>query len=135
MSNRVDRVLVDYRRMPVALAGLLAMVIVSGCGSTSPEHKQALAKIQDIGGRVNIKRGGYEVDFTRTTVENDDLAHLKQIANLKNIDLQGTRISDAGLLHLREITTLEIVDLRRTKATLEAVDELRKALPKARIEH
>ena len=135
MSNRVDRVPLNCRRLTLALACLLAMTIASGCGSTSPEHKQALAKIQEVGGRVNIKRGGYEADFTRTAVEDDDLANLKHIANLKNVDVQGTRITDAGLVHLREITTLEIVDLRRTKVTRKAVEELRKALPNAQIEH
>jgi hypothetical protein len=135
MSNRASQVTISCRALAPTLVCLVAIAVLPGCSGTSPEHKQALAKVQDLGGRVNIKRGGYEVDFTRTAVEDKDLANLKHIANLKNVDLQGTRVSDEGIVHLREIATLEMVDLRRTNVTGEAVADLRKALPKANIEH
>ncbi len=94
-----------------------------------------MTRISELGGRVNFKRGGYEVDLTQTPVEDNDLVHLKQIPNLKNVDLQGTRISDEGLEHLRPISTLEIVYLQRTIVTRDAVENLKKSLPKAEVNY
>ena len=91
--------------------------------------------ISELGGRVNFKRGGYEVDLTKTPVEDKDLAHLKQIPNLKNVDLQGTRITDAGLAHLGGIETLELVYLQRTIITPEGLEQFKKSLPKAEVNY
>ena len=94
-----------------------------------------MARISELGGRVNFERGGYEIDLTKTPVENKDLACLKKIPNLKNIDLQGTRITDEGLEHLRGIDTLEVVYIQRTIVSREAADSLKKALPKAEVNY
>ena len=120
----------------LVLLMLSALAGGAGCGGgASPEQKAALARIAELGGRVNFKRGGYEVDLTQTPVENGDLAHLKEIPNLKNLDLQGTRIGDEGLEHLRGIKTLELVYLQRTIVTSEGVESLRKSLPNAEVNH
>jgi hypothetical protein len=107
-----------------------------GCGAgVTEEQKAAMARIAELGGQVNFKRGGYEVDLKKTPVEDKDLAHLKQIPNLKNLDLQGTRIGDAGIEHLKGIDTLELVYLQRTVITREGLEELKKSLPKAEINY
>jgi hypothetical protein len=107
-----------------------------GCGAgVTEEQKAAMARISELGGRLNFKRGGYEVDLQKTPVEDKDLAHLKQIPNLKNLDLQGTRIGDAGLEHLKGIDTLELVYLQRTVISPEGLADLKKALPKAEINY
>ncbi len=125
------------QRRSLLLAGCLcAALALSGCGGAgagSEEQKQAIVKLQDVGGRVNLKRGGYEVDLTGTGVEDADLAPLRNISNLKNVDLQGTQISDAGLVHLQSIPTLEYVFVQRTQVTAEGAANLQKTLPKAEV--
>jgi hypothetical protein len=131
MLRLVDhKCLAFARRRWLALACLLAIGCVNGCGaSVSEEQKAAIARIQDLGGRVNYKRGGYEVDLNRSSVENQDLAQLAKIPNLKTVTLDGTRISDEGLQHLHAISSLEFVTLRTTAVTSEGIANLKKALP------
>ena len=137
MSRLVGRSPAAARRVPVVLLAIFSLVgSWMGCGAgVSEEQKAAMARISELGGQVNFKRGGYEVDLKKTPVEDKDLAHLKQIPNLKNVDLQGTRISDAGLEHLSGIDTLELVYLQRTVITREGLANLKKALPKAEINY
>lgn len=124
-------------RRALPLVCLLAIASVGGCGGAivSPEQKEAMTKIADLGGRINFKRGGYEIDLTKTPVENKDLVHLTKIPNLKTLDLQGTRITDEGIEHLRSIETLEYVYLQRTIVTPEGAANLKKAIPKAEVNH
>jgi hypothetical protein len=137
MSRLVNPSAVAALRAPVVWLAVFTLVgSWMGCGSgVSEEQKAAMARISELGGQVNFKRGGYEVDLKKTPVEDKDLAHLKQIPNLKNLDLQGTRIGDAGIEHLKGIETLELVYLQRTVITREGLDDLKKSLPKAEINY
>ena len=124
------------RRSLLLLGCLCAGLAVGGCGgasSGSEEQKQAIMKLQDVGGRVNFKRGGYQVDLTGTGVGDADLASLSKISNLKNVDLQGTQVSDEGLVHLQTISSLERVTLQRTLVTAEGAANLQKMLPKVEV--
>jgi hypothetical protein len=117
-------------RPPVLPLAALVMGLLVGCGtSLSPQQTQAMSKLQDLGARINFKRGGYEVNLTETPVEDKDLVHLQNIPNLKTLDLGSTQITDAGLEHLRSIDSLEFVVLTRTMATVKGIENLRKALP------
>jgi len=137
MSHLVDRSTNAARRSPIVLVAVSLLVgSWTGCGAgVTEEQKAAMARISELGGQVNFKRGGYEVDLKKTPVEDKDLAHLKQIPNLKNIDLQGTLVGDAGLEHISGIDTLELVYLQRTRITREGVESLKKSLPKAEINY
>ena len=53
---------------------------------------------------------------------------MKDIDNLKSIDLRDTNITDEGLAHLK-IPTLRIVMLHRTMTTREGVKQLQAELP------
>lgn len=59
----------------------------------------------------------------------DDLKLLKDMKNLKRLDLSFTRITDQGLTHLRELKDLERLNLRNTKTDPAKVKDLRAALP------
>ncbi len=122
---------VAQRLLRGVLGGFLFLT-VGGCGqAVSPEQQQAITKIQDLGGRVNFKHGGYEVDLKGTPVEDPDLECLKHIAKLKNLDLEGTRVTDKAIPHLRAIASLEIVMLQRTQISADGREALKKALPAA----
>ncbi len=59
----------------------LVLSLVTGCGGgQTPEHKQAVKNILDLGGRINFVNGGYAIDFKETVVSDADLAQLKDIA-------------------------------------------------------
>jgi hypothetical protein len=62
------------------------------------------------------------------------LAHLKGWTNLTYLHLAGTRVSDAGLRHLRGLTQLQELYLTATEVTDRGVADLRKALPRLRVE-
>ncbi len=118
----------------LAASCLLAAATLTGCGSpVTKEHTAAIAKIQDLGGSVNFKRGGYEVLLMGTATTNEDLPALKDISNLKSLDLRGTTVTDEGLVHLKSLTSLEFLNVERTGVTHDAAEELRKALPNADI--
>jgi len=117
----------------LTLACLLAG-LVAGCGNPmTPEQKAAFVKFQSMGGRVNFRSGGYEVDLTNISVSDEDLVHLQKISNLTTLKLSGTMITDAGLEHLRSIKTLQFVELPREGVTAEGVESLKKSLPNTQV--
>jgi hypothetical protein len=123
------------RRAGIVLC-LLTAAVLSGCGGgMTPEQKQAISKLQGIGGRINFKGSGCKVDMTKTPVEDKDLVHLRNVPHLVSLDLEGTRITDAGLEHLRAIESLEFVSLQRATVTREGVEQLRKAMPKTEVRY
>lgn len=87
-----------------------------------------MIRIRDLGGKINLNNGGYEIDFRNTAVEDKDLVHLRQIPHLRNVNLQGTRVTDAGLDHLQSIETIEFLYLQRTMTTRVKVEELKKKM-------
>lgn len=110
-------------------AWLLLACLLSGCGAgISEEQKAAMQHLRDVGAKVNYSNGGYEVDFTGTQVEDADLAYLKHIPHVRNVNLQGTRVSDAGMEHLLVIETLEFLYLQRSTVSRAKADELKKRL-------
>ena len=128
------------RRLPVcwvlAVACLVVGGAVTGCGSPiSPEQKRAMDEVIKLGGRISFQNSGYKVDFTKTEVRDADLELLKNIENVKTVDLEGTLISDPALDILKSLGSLEALDVRRTRATREAVEAFKAARPKVDVQH
>jgi hypothetical protein len=127
-----------YRRTfwsrPLAALACGLLCLVAGCGdSASPEQTAAIARLQQLGARINFKRGGYEVDLKESAISNGDLVHLQKISNLRTVQLVRTRISDDGLEYLKPIKTLEHVDLTGPLVSRQALAELKQALPDATV--
>jgi hypothetical protein len=61
------------------------------------------------------------------------LAHLKGLAELRELDLRSTKVTDAGLVHLKALTGLRKLDLRHTGVTAAGVRSLQEALPQVQI--
>lgn len=124
----------DWR--PLLVLACFATSLVFGCGNPiTPEQREAFAKYQALGGRVNFRSGGYEIDLSNSQVTDEDLGYLEQIANVTSVDLRSTKVSDAALKYLRDMQTLEFVALPRETVTDEAVESLRKSLPNTKIQH
>lgn len=98
------------------------------------------------------------VSLFKTRVGDVGLAHLKDCKNLTTLVLSGTQVSDAGIAlfkecrdmndlrlddtqvsnailpQLKEYKNLGLLMLQKTKVTPAGIDELKKALPKCKIE-
>ena len=121
------------------------------------EQREAVKAIEELGGRVDWKpaSGGmirtaaawvgklmgedWSVDvgavyLTGTPVTDAGLEHLRGLTQLQLLSLDSTRVTDAGLAHLRGLTQLEVLYLISTRVTDAGVNELKKALPKVRIQ-
>lgn len=116
----------------VVLALLAAATV--GCGSPlTPEQKEAFAKVQRLGGKVNREGSGLTVDLSGTLVEDGDLACLKVMPDLVEVDLRRTKITDKGLEHLSGIKTLQNLKIQRTAITTEASDRLKEGIPELKV--
>ena len=102
--------------MAVALANSLAL---------AAENAEAVAKIQEFGGQVlGIAQNteGVRVLIPPKTFEgrvltDDDLAVLKDLNPVIELDLKNAGITDAGIKHLSALTQLERLHLEKTKVS------------------
>jgi hypothetical protein len=69
-----------------------------------------------------------------THISDTAVAQLKDWKNLTFLSLAGTQVSDAGLAHLKECKGLTHLRVGATKVTAAGIDDLRKALPRCKIE-
>ena len=67
------------------------------------------------------------------SITDSGLVHLKELASLQVLNLEGTPITDAGLVHLQGLAKLEKLHLGKTKVTDAGVAELQQALPNCEI--
>ncbi len=67
-------------------------------------------------------------------ITNAGLVHLERLTSLKILVLTGTPVTDAGLVHLKGLTDLTFLALNNTRITDAGVRELKKALPKCKID-
>jgi hypothetical protein len=73
------------------------------------------------------------LSLEHTKISDDGLAFLKGMSALQTLSLYGTRITDRGLEHLKGLDNLKEVILAETKVTEQGARELRKALPRPKI--
>ncbi len=89
------------------------------------DEESAIAKIEEFGGQVlGIAQNteGVRVLIPPKTFEgrvltDDDLAVLKELNQVVELDLKNAGISDAGVAHLSGLTSLERLHLEKTKVT------------------
>ena len=62
------------------------------------------------------------------------LVHLGGMSKLEFLHLGSTAVSDAGLKHLEPLTALTDLRVTRTAVTAEGVEQLKRALPNAKIQ-
>ncbi len=72
------------------------------------------------------------IQWANKDVTDDDAAVLKEMAPLREIDLNDTLITDKTVAILFELRGLEVVRVERTTATLASIEKLPAALPKLR---
>jgi len=89
--------------------------------SEQPTKYQAIRDVLRVGGLVKMRQRGLEnlleIDLTRTTFADDDLAHLRQLRGINSLILAYTPVTDTGLAHLKELTELREIWLGNTQLT------------------
>jgi hypothetical protein len=97
---------------------------LDGCEITDA----ALANLEDLKELEILSLG-------QTEISGPGLAHLYKLDQLHYLSLNDTKVIDAGLLHLHSLTNLTELDIGQTCATIDGVDELRRALPGCEIRY
>ncbi len=69
-----------------------------------------------------------------TKISDTGLVHFKDYKNLKELRLNNTQVSDEGLVYFKDCKNLKFLSLTRTKVTAAKIEELKKVLPKCKIE-
>jgi hypothetical protein len=75
-----------------------------------------------------------ELHLENTAITDAGLTHVKGLVNLNYLNLYNTKVTDAGLKNLQGLADLRSLYLWQTRTTSNAVAELQKALPYARID-
>lgn len=97
---------------------------LSGVGF-SPRALEKLAALQQL--------EALDLSFTRT--EDGTIGSLKNVTNLRHLDLAGcTAVSDASVETLRILSQLRWLDLRRTRVSKNGAVTVRAALPNCRVQ-
>jgi serine/threonine protein kinase/Leucine-rich repeat (LRR) protein len=112
-----------------------------------------LAKLRDLKEMLSVNLGRTQVTddglaivgewrrlqvgliLTQTAITDKGLSHLKNLSELRQLDLSETKITDAGLPHLQNLKALQTLDVRKTKVTPAGIQALAAALPQCRIEY
>jgi hypothetical protein len=109
---------------------LLSVGLWSGCAEPMPpEHVAAVSKMQGLGAKVQFEDGGLRLNLGATRIEDADLEQLKNIQNLKTLDIRSTHITDKGLATLQSLKSLKAVLLTGAAMTPEGIDAFEKARP------
>lgn len=75
-----------------------------------------------------------KLDLWHTEVTDHNLVHLKGLKKLNWLSLAETGIGDGALPHLEKLTSLTYLDLRNTRISSEGAKQIRRALPRCKIE-
>ena len=93
-----------------------------------------LARVYILAIRISHLPELIDLSLSHPNLTNLSAENLAELKPLKRLSLAGSGLTNAGIKHLANLTNLESIDLRRTKATAAAIDELKAALPKCKIQ-
>jgi hypothetical protein len=122
---------------------LLLMIGLGWIGYRNYIEQSAMAQIRALGGAfasrpigpnwfggwaqrcdIPVPRIVVDVGLGGTSVNDDDLRHLRRLRDLRTLDLSETDITDAGLIHLEDLSQLQTLILGGTEVTDEGLDRL-----------
>jgi hypothetical protein len=86
--------------------------------------------MKHLKGLTNLR----ELDLSCTAIGDAGLHHLEGLARIQKLDLSYTEVSNAGIEPLKKLTNLQSLDVRGTKVDDFGAQEIRRALPKAKIQ-
>ncbi|MCE9544593.1 MAG: hypothetical protein K8T25_03610 [Planctomycetia bacterium] len=83
---------------------------------------KTISDLEKLGVRVTLEV--VSIDFGDTHISDQELARLKEFAQLKELRLGGTSVTDRGLAHLKELPKLQRLDLGGTQITDTGIFQL-----------
>jgi hypothetical protein len=103
----------------------IGLLWAAACTHALADQKGAVKKIEDLGGRVMaVASDSPKVrvmippkTFDGKPLKDDDLAALREVGNVVEVDVKWAEITDAGLAHLKELNQVESLHLEKTKVT------------------
>jgi serine/threonine protein kinase len=106
---------------------LVSLALASGAHA---DESRAIAELKKLGAR--IERDGDQpgqpalrVDLSHTKVLDAGLKGIKELKNLRWLNLQSTKVTDAGLKEIKELKNLQELDLLHTEVTDAGLKELK----------
>lgn len=85
-----------------------------------PTDASPLARLLELAGESVENADLATLSLSYTTVTDDDLAALRQLPALRELELAGTAIGDAGLAHVGAVSQLRALDLSTCRAITPA---------------
>jgi len=113
------------------LAAAVAVTVVSSIRADDNEaEKKAIAKIRETGALVlEIAQNDNRLDISyvnaQAKITAEQLAPLKDLTRLANLNLRGLEIGDDALAHLANQKTLVRLHLEKTKITDKGLEQLK----------
>ena len=109
---------------------LVSVAAVHAVAQDAEAEKKAIAKIREIGALVlEIAQNDNRLDVSYITaqkkVANEDLAPLKELTRLANLNLRGLEIGDDALPFIAGQKTLVRLHLEKTKITDKGLEQLK----------
>lgn len=115
--------------IPMAIRGRLhAFLHISSVDLADVKSaKEFLPDLKSLSSLIHL-------DLSETSIQDEDLSVLQDLPRLKSLRLARTRITDAGLAHVQALKHLESLDLALTQTTPAGRNQLRRHLPKGKIQ-
>ncbi|HUG92820.1 MAG TPA: protein translocase subunit SecD [Planctomycetaceae bacterium] len=119
MASSNSRGTSAMRSLAVLLLPVMA-IAAAGCGASDP-----VVELRELGARVHLDKQGRvtSVAFPPDASDND-LTHLRDLAEVTDLDLSGTNVEGPGLANLQGMKRLERLDLRNTPLGDKGLEEL-----------
>ena len=116
----------------MTVAGMVFTSFVSAAETTPPTdaEKAAMAEIRKSGGQVmelaqNDSRLDVAFHLADGKITDANLAPLKELPKLAQLNLRGREITDAGLVNLKDLKGLVRLHLEKTKVTDAGLEQLK----------
>jgi hypothetical protein len=124
--------LLDLRNTRVTDAGL---AYFEGCKGLTVLNLGSAVRVSDAGvAHFKDCKALTTLSLGYTKVSDAGLIHFKDCNGLTALRLDSTQVGNAGLAHFENCTKLTYLTLKQTKVTAAKIEELKKALPKCKIE-
>ena len=109
------------------LNGWLDTIAPKIAGSLEAEDRRAAAKIEELGGKVELNAKGevVKIDLNNAKITDADLKLLERFTELEWLDLRVTPITDEGVAHLSGLRKLKFLNLARTGLSDKGLRSLR----------